>query len=221
MQAPIISEETSRFQEFWNYLVDNFFSTDMPYFENIKIESNALFSLRWIIIGFAVGIIIASIITVYNKKYVGDFIRGMISQGCLDVDSAKTLSDLEGSRFPGIRNSIRTGGSLSRWVRCVEEDEFYAELKKQRAEFEENNKDNVNPPRFKEPEFRRDCNTMHFYIPEDLKYKAETKFDNSGVSWFIVIVIAIVSIVVGMALCYFLPDILKYVDNFMSIVNSI
>ena len=221
MQTPITSEETNRLKEFWDFLMETFFSTELPHFENIKVESNALFSLRWIIIGFAIGIIIAAIVSVYNKRYIGDFIREMLYRGCLDANSAKTLAELEGSHLPGVRSSIRTGGSLTRWVRCVEEDEFYAELEIQRAKFEEEHKDSAKPPKFKEPEFRRDCSTMHFYIPEEMKYKAEAKFDQKGASWLGVIIIAVISIIVGLFLCYILPDILKYVDNFIGIINML
>lgn len=211
----------SAFQELWNYSSEKFFSLEMPYLENFKVESNALFSLRWIIIGITVGIIIAAISTVYNKRYIGDFVRRVLYMQCYDAKSAKTLAELEYSGYPGIRSAIKTGGTLTRWVRCAEEDEFYAELEKQREEFQEAHKDEAKPPKFKEPEFRRDCSTMHFYIPEEMKYKAEVKFDKTGANWIGVILVAIVAIVIGLVLCYILPDVLKYIDNFISILKSI
>ena len=95
-----------------------------------------------------------------------------------------------------------------------------AELEKQRAAFEEAHKDDPKPPKFREPEFKRDCLTMHFYIPEELKYKAEVKFDKEGANWGVVFIVAVVSIILCMALCYILPDVLKYVDNFITIVKE-
>ena len=221
MQSLIFGRVVSTFADLWQYLSENYFSVDMPYLENFKVESNALFSLRWVIIGVTVGIIIASISTVYNKRYIGDFIRNLLYRQCYDANSAKTLEELEFSGAPGIKSMIKTGGSLTRWVRCAEEDAFYADLEQKRNEFEELHKDDPHPPKFKEPEFRRDCSTMHFYIPEDLKYKAEVKFDKAGANWGAVIIVAIISIILCMFLCYIIPDILKYVDNFISIIKEL
>ena len=69
MQNLIVAGATSGFGELWNYLSEKFFAVDMPYLENIKVESNAIFSLRWVIIGITIGIILAAISTVYNKRY--------------------------------------------------------------------------------------------------------------------------------------------------------
>ena len=221
MQNLAVAGEMTLAEELWNYFVEKYFSTDLPYLENFKIESNALFSLRWVIIGITIGIIIASISTVYNKRHIGDFVRRVLYQQCYDAESAKTLLELEYSGIPGIRSVIKTGGSLTRWVRCAEEDEFYAELERQREAFNEAHKDDPKPPKFKEPEFKRDCSTMHFYIPEELKSKAEVKFDKSGAHWGLVFIVAVVSIIICMALCYILPDVLKYVDNFITVVKAL
>ena len=217
----VACEFTGPVAELWQYIYQKLFSTDLPYLENFKIQSNSLFSLRWMMIGLAVGAIIAAISTVYNKRYIGDFIRRLLYQQCYDAESAKTLAELEYSGVAGIRSAIRTGGSLSRWVRCAEEDEFYAEAERQREKFDEEHKDDKHPPKFKMPDFKRDCQTMHFYIPEDMKYKAEVKFEKDGASWFAAIVIAVISIVLCLAINYFLPEILVGVDNFISFLKGI
>ena len=116
MQNLIVAGEISLVQELWNYFVEKYFSVDMPYLENFQVESNALFSLRWVIIGITIGIIIASISTVYNKRHIGDFIRNVLYHQCYDAKSAKTLLELEYAGVPGIMSAIKTGGSLTRWV---------------------------------------------------------------------------------------------------------
>ena len=196
--------------DLWSYIVDNFFSTEMPYYENFTIQSNALLSIRWIIIGITIGIIFAAISTVYNKRYLGDFIRLLIYRDCLECD-----------RSAGVRSAIKTGGHLSRWVRCSEEDQFYAAQEQQRIEHEELHKDDKHPPKFRELTFKRDCKTMHFYIPEELKDSAEVKFDTQGANWLAVLTVSIIAIAVGLLFCYFLPEVLTYVDNFLSIINEL
>jgi hypothetical protein len=214
------SAEKGLLQELWEYFIDKYFSVEMPYLENFTVTSNSLISIRLIIIGLTFGLIAAAIMTVYNKRYLGDFIRLLISEECFDASSAKTLSELGYLKNPVIRGVIKSGGSLSRWARCVEEDEFFAEVDKKRKEFEEAHKDEKHPPKFKAPEFRRDCNTMHFYLPGEKKYAAEIKFESKGAHWGMVIIVAIIALIVCAFLCYMLPDVLKMVDNFITMAKG-
>lgn len=207
-------------EELWEYFVDKYFTLDMPYLENLSIGSSALNTIRLLIVGITVGIIIASISTVYSKRYIGDFVRKLLYEECFDANSAKTLYDLGYLKSPGIRGVIKSGGSLSRWVRCVEEDEFMTEIGKKREEFAESHKNDTKPPKFKEPEFKRDCNTMHFYIPEDKKYAAEVKFDSKGANFISLLLVIIVSVAICAFVFYMLPDVIKMVDNFITIING-
>lgn len=207
-------------EELWEYFVDKYFTLDMPYLENLSIGSSALNTIRLLIVGITVGIIIASISTVYSKRYIGDFVRKLLYEECFDANSAKTLYDLGYLKSPGVRGVIKSGGSLSRWVRCVEEDEFMTEIGKKREEFAESHKNDTKPPKFKEPEFKRDCNTMHFYIPEDKKYAAEVKFDSKGANFISLLLVIIVSVAICAFVFYMLPDVIKMVDNFITIING-
>ena len=217
----LVAGAFASFGEFWEYIVDSFFSTEMPYYENFTIQSNALFSIRGVLVGLTIGIIFASISTVYNKRYLGDFIRLLIYKNCIDPSSAKTLAELECARSAGVCNAIRSGGHLERWVRCAEEDLYYEAQEKQRIEHEELHKDEKHPPKFKELTFKRDCKTMHFYLPEELKDYAEVKFDAKGANWLGVIIVSAIAITVCLLACYFLPEVLTYVDNLLSLINSL
>ena len=217
----LIAGEISLPEELWNYVVDKYFSLELPVFENFSIQSNELFSLRWTVIGLTIGIIIASIVTVYNKKYIGDFVRHLVSQECLDAKSAKTLAELGYHKNRAIRNVIKTNGTISRWVRCVEEDEFLLEVEKMREAHEEEHKDKKRPPKFKAPIFKRDPKTMHFYIPEEICDTAEVKFDKTGAEWRNVIIVSIISLILCALVSYFLSDILIFVDNFISLMKGL
>lgn len=214
-----LASDQSLLSEIWEYIVDNYFSVDMPYLENFTVKGNALISIRMIIIGITIGIIVAAISTIYTKRYIGDFVRKVIYEECFDKDSAKTLYDLGYLKSPGVRGAIKTGGTLSRWVRCVEEDEFLIEINKKREEFDELHKNDEKPPKFKAPEFIRDCNTMHFYIPKDKTYAAEVKFDSRGTNIGSVIFVSVAAIVICIFACYIVPDAIKLVDNFITVVG--
>ena len=215
-----LAKEQTLFEELWKYFVDKYFSIDLPYLENFSIKSGGLVSIRGIIIGIAVGIVIAAACTVYNKRYIGSFVRRVISCRCFDAASAKTLDELGYLKSAGVRGVIKSGGSLSRWVRCVEEDEFFAEIEKKRAGFDDAHKDDAKKSNFVEPEFKRDLNTMNFYIPEEKKYAAEIRFEDKGANFGVLIVVIIAALLLCAFICYFLPDLLKMIDNFISITKG-
>ncbi len=220
MLSVILFSEKSLIQELWDYFNDTYFSPDMPYLENISFGTGTLVSMQTIILGITIGIIIASACSIYTKRYIGDFIRKVINEECFDAKSAKTLYELGYLKSPGVRNGIKSYGTLSRWVRCVEEDEFFSEIKKKREEFDEAHKDDKKKPKFIEPEFKRDLNTMHFYIPFEKKYAAEVKFEQKGANWGSFILVTAISLVLCAFICYILPDIVKMFDNFVSIMGN-
>ena len=207
-------------KELWDYFVDKYFSPQMPDLKNFDLGTGSLVSMQIIIIGISLGIIIASFSTIFNKRYVGDFIRKLIYEDCLDTQRAKTLYELGYRKSPVIRGMIKSGGTLSRWVRCVEEDKFLTKVNKMREEFEEQHKNEAKPPRFKEPDFKRNVDTMHFYLPEEKKYAAEVKFDKIGANFGAAIIVTIMSIVLCAFLCYILPDMLQFVDNFIGVMGK-
>jgi hypothetical protein len=213
-------KEQGLFAELWEYFVDRYFSFDIPYLENFNLVGSTVNTLTFLIVGLTIGTIVAAIATIYNKRYIGDFVRKLIYEECFDKNSAKTLYDLGYLKSPGIRGVIKTGGSLSRWVRCVEEDEFLESVAKSREEFEELHKNDAKKPKFKEPEFKRDCNTMHFYLPEEKKYAAEVKFDSTGANFGSMILVIVVAVIMCAFIFYMLPDVIKMVDNFITIIKK-
>ena len=144
----------------------------------------------------------------------------VIYEECFDEKSAKTLYDLGYLKSPGVRGAVKSGGTLSRWVRCVEEDKFLTSVNKKREEFEELHKNDEKPPKFKAPEFKRDCNTMHFYIPKEKTYAAEVKFDKQGANLGSAILVSVAALLLCDFACYIVPDLIKMVDNFITIVGK-
>ncbi len=211
--------EIGLFEELWQYFDEKYFTPDIPRLENISFGTGTLVTLKIILIGFTVGLILASFITLYNKRFIGGFIRKLIREGCIGPQNAKGLSELGYEKNILIRFSLRSGSPLSRWARCSEEDEFYIEIEKKREEFEEAHKDEKKPPKFKEITFKRNVKTMHFYIPEEKEYSADIKFDAKGANWLSFVFVVIVSIALCIFLCYTLPDLIKMIDNFISVMK--
>lgn len=220
MLLAVSQGQPSLIEELWNYFVNEYFTLKLPYFENFSIKTDGLVNISGILIGLMIGIVIAAGCSIYNKRYVGNFVRHVLYNDCLDHKSAKTLYELGYHKSPTIRSLVKSGTTLSRWVRCVEEDLFLEEVEKKRVEFEELHKDDEKPPKFKVPEFKRDPDTMHFYIPEEKKYAADVKFDAKGANVFTFIIVLILAVVLCGFLFYILPDILKMIDNFITIFSK-
>lgn len=210
----------SLFEELWEYFEETYFSPEIPVLDNFDLGTGTLVSLKNILVGLTLGLILASFITIYNKRYIGRFVRKLLSKECISHESAKTLAELGYQNNFGIRQAIRSDKPLSRWIKCVEEDEFYEEMNKKREEYEAAREKDPSMPRFKEINFKRNLDTMHFYIPEDKKYTIDVKYDAKGANWVSFILVVVISIAACAFLSFALPDLIKMVDNFITVVNK-
>ncbi len=215
-----ITKEKSLIEELWEYFIDTYFSPEIPHLNNISFGTGTMISLRMILVGFTFGLIFASFITIYNKRFIGGFVRKLLKEECLSSDRAMTLSELGAEKNLLIRFSLREGSPLSRWVRCAEEDIYNAQMAKKCEEFEEAHKNEKKPPKFKRMPFKRDAKTMHYYIAEEKKHAADIKFDAKGANWISFILVAVISIILCAFLSFVLPDIIVMIDNFISVVNK-
>ena len=90
----ILASQKSLLEELWEYFNDTYFSPDMPYLENISFGTGTLVTLKTILWGITIGVIVAAFLSVYNKRYIGGFVRAMLSEGCVGPMGAKTLDEL-------------------------------------------------------------------------------------------------------------------------------
>ena len=60
--------------------------------------------------------------------------------------------------------------------------------------------------------------TARFYIPEDLRYRAEIRFEKKGSGWGIVALVAVLTVVVAILLCRFLPSLFTLADNIITML---
>ena len=60
----------------------------------------------------------------------------------------------------------------------------------------------------------------YFDLRQKIKYKADVKFNTRGTNLVSVILVILVSIVMFSVLCSVIPDMLIFVDNFMSVIQK-
>jgi hypothetical protein len=96
-----------------------------------------------------------------------------------------------------VRRELCRGVFLKKVVFCREEQAFLNE-------------------KGKDATYEIDFTKDHFYIPEDLKYRAENRFNQKGTGWLsVVLTVVLVPLVVGL-ICRFMPNILQFADSIIT-----
>lgn len=205
----------SLFERIWLY-----FRGSSVYYPNIDMDDYDVMTARFIVVGLFIGLSIAIFMTVFNKRVLGDLARRIIDAGALSADSALTLDELGVGNSFVARIAVKWSTSLRRVVKCREEQTYADELETRRAEHEQRRKDGEKLPKFKETEYKIDVRNDRFYIPEDMKYMAEIKFEKKGATWLGASVLTVINAVSAAALVVFMPQIFELIDGFVkTLVN--
>ncbi len=198
------AEPPSTLEGFWDALYQTYFG-EFPEYSNIDLGALGATSLRLIIVGIFLGLALGGFVAVFHKQVLGKFVRLLIAEECLSPESAKTLPELNYADKLMIRRAVRKSPSLRRVIRCVEEEAYwqkYAEKKKKVADF------------------RIDPDHHHFYIPEDMKYMADVKFEGKGNTWVGAVAFAVGMLVFMLAVLGVLPFLLSLLNDFLEMFNS-
>lgn len=185
--------QNSTLGELITYFHQTYFSIQFGAYNNFSISEQSARIINQIIPALIWGIIIAAIATVYSRRSIGAFVTTLLKKEALSPDSAITLLDSGSFRSTIVRRQLCRNAYLRKVVLCCEEQAF----------LEEKGKDAT---------YKIDFTKDHFYIPEDLKYRAEFRFQTKGSGWMAVVLTAIlVPVLVGI-ICRFMPNILQFVD---------
>ena len=189
--------QNSTLGELISYFHQTYFSIRFGAYDNFSIGEQTTNIINKIIPALIWGIIIASVATFYCRRIVGAFVRTLIEKEALSPETSVTLFDAGGFRSTVLRRELCRGALLRKVVFCREEQAFLDEKGKDAA-------------------YKIDFTKDHFYIPEDLKYRAENRFNPKGSGWqSVVLTVVLVPLVVGL-LCRFMPNILQLVDALMT-----
>lgn len=200
------ANNTSFFDDIVNYLeqANNFENTN---------GLGALVSLPLLVIGLFIGAAVAVIASVYNKKTLGDFVRALLREGCTSPESARDLEYLNYIYKDSIRMAVKRSENLRRVVKCREEEEHNAKMAELQAEYEAKKAAGEKPEKFIPTKYVPNPYLDHFYIPEELRYTAEIKFDKKGASWVGAIIGLVVLFIMMVAALIALPEVTKFIDN--------
>ncbi|MBP3667088.1 MAG: hypothetical protein J6K29_08560 [Clostridia bacterium] len=211
------SGEPTLFEELWEYLEGKYFSVDVGRYEHISIGSGSLVTLQKIILGIAIGLIVAAGMVCYDKNRLGAFVRKIVKEQALWPDKAKTLAELGFARNGGVKASLKSPNKLGKIIRCVEKEAYDRQVGiAQEAYIAEHGNDEG----FFMPSYRLNFETDHFYIPDEEHYRADIRYDNQGSGWRSFILVCMVALVGAALVCFLLPDMLQLVDNMIGILSE-
>ena len=120
-------------------------------------------SLELVIWCIYIGFVVASVMSLYYKRFLGAFVRKLLEEEAFTPDKALTLGELGFENNSIIKSQLKSGGVFSSIV-FMQEDEI--KLKGDSA-----------VPVYHDS---IDFSTARFYIPYELRIRAELKFSHKG-----------------------------------------
>ena len=221
--------QDSLIHELLSYFSERYFSVSFHIYEHIPLGPSANGSAQLIIVAVMLGLIFASVVMAIEKAKHGRFVKKLLKGECLSPEKSKTLSELEEFRNSFVRRAFFTGNALSKCVYCIRTPEAFNESAEEHTDAvtadaeggEESSTASVEMSERRAADRvmggeRLDYTVARFYIPEDLKYRAELRFESKGSGWIPVLLTAVLSVVGAALICRFLPDFVQLLDNLIS-----
>lgn len=190
----------------------------MYLYENFNLY-NPFITIDMIVWAMFAGFVAASLMAVYNKRVIGGFVKSVISNDCLTPESAKTIIELGYGTDWFIKNALRTDTVLRRFiVRVQETDEKDGEAGDADAAANDEN-DGGSKKKSKSRHEAIDFASARFYIPEELKYKAEVRYASRGTNFFTFGIAVVILAATAFAALFIIPELLQLIDNFIGTLH--
>lgn len=189
--------QNSTLGELISYFKETYFTIHFGAYDNFSVTERTTETVNTVIPALVWGIIIAAIATFYSRRVVGSFVRTLCEKEAFSPQKGVTLFDTGLFRSTVVRRELSKSAFLRKVVFCREEQAFLLE-------------------KGNDASYKIDFTRDHFYIPEDLKYRAEIRYSTKGSTWlYVVLTVILVPVVVGL-LCRFMPNILQAVDSLIT-----
>ena len=182
----------SVFRELIDYFDETYFSVDLGEYQHFSVSTQTGSIVKNLILGIAVGLMVAAVCSCYVKTVHGGFIRRLLREGCNTPDTAKSLRELGYFHNISIRNQLRRSGAIGELVKAAGA---------------------VGEPALTD----KYLSSARFYIPEELRYKAEVRYERKGSGSLSVILTLVACAVAAALICRFLPQILGLADLILGI----
>ncbi len=194
------------FESILNWLYA-FFNPKLSGYTNFDFGTGEMVNIRIMIFGIFGGVMLAALYTIYIKNIIGAFVRKLLQEQCFSPENARTLSELGFLHNPFVRSALRGSVLASTVVSLPPSEEQVA-------------CEGDIPRKKSATEMRRSrANATRYYIKEEKKYVAEMRFNARGSGWPTFFFVLLISIICIFLIFAFLPQILRFLDNTISIFS--
>lgn len=131
------------------------------------------------------GIMIAGIMAVYNKRFLGEFVRKLIDEEAFSPDKALTLEELGLEKNSLLKYEIKRGVVFKSIVYEKDDDVVITD-------------GSAAPVYHKELDFEK----ARFYVPFELRHRAGLKFDKKGTHYMLLVFSAIFFLILALLVIY-------------------
>ena len=194
--------------------IANFFSIPAKEYEHFTLSYATAKTITTVVLAVCLGVILAALYNFYVRRVPGGVARLLLSREALSPEKALNAEELGLLDKPFALWELLRGVSLRHIVRAVTSAADTAENSP--AEGEEAPEEGATPPKKKkgeqEPIF--DAETR-FYIPEELKYRTQVRFEKEGNGTGGLVLTCVCTIALGFLLIKLIPVVLTIIDSIM------
>ncbi|MBQ9802911.1 MAG: hypothetical protein IJW51_07585 [Clostridia bacterium] len=158
----------------------SWFTVEAKEYEHFTLDAGDASMLTLLICGVCIGIVIASLVTLYQRNVPGGFIRAMLRAEAHSPETAKTLAALGYEKNALIRFELKHSTIMQKLVQQATEEGSGEE------------------PRY--------------YIPEELKHRAEIRYESKGNGPLQFAVTVVLSVLLALLLVKLMPFVLSMID---------
>lgn len=173
-------------------------------YENFELY-NPFISVKLIVWALFAGFVFAALLAVYNKRLIGGLVKKMLYEDCTTPEKARTVTELGYGTDWFIKNALRTDNALLRFVKRIDAPKTD----------ENGNEISEKPEKSRGGHDIIDFTTAKFYIPEDLKYKADVRYASKGTDFVSFGICVVIFIAAAFAAIFLIPDLIQLIDNFV------
>ena len=164
----------------------SFFSIEARDYTSFTFDAGARATARNVILAFAVGILLAALYAFYQKNVPGSIVRAILRAEAFDESSAKTAAELGLGKNVFLLFELKHNATLKKLVTRVSREAAEGETAEEA-----------------------------YYIPEELKYRAEVRYEKEGNGPMALIVTAVLTVVLAILLIRLMPTLLTVADNLL------
>ena len=199
------------------------FTIEAREYQNFTFDAGSRELARNLILAVCIGIVLASLYAAYQRGVVGRVVRALLRAEALSPEKAMTLQELGLAKNPLYAFELSHNRALSTLVRAVESAEpsdhpaaEAEEGKEEKSDAQNAAKGEKTPAEAAESGVDGEEPPTRFYIPEELKYRAEVRYEAKGNGPVALLIVAAVALGLAFLLPRLVPGFLSILDNLMN-----